>query len=82
MDFYLTTSASPFPCFQITWNDGLCRSSVQESTGFSPYHFMFEREINLPADVMFGSTPDQRPDTLYKYVEGPQENLEKAHMNT
>ncbi len=19
MDFYLTTSASPFPCFQITW---------------------------------------------------------------
>ena len=29
MDFYLTTSASPFPCFQITWIKGDLTDSVQ-----------------------------------------------------
>ena len=54
------------------------RSSVQESTGFTPYHLMFGREIRLPADVMFGSTPDQPKDT-HEYVKELRKNLEEAH---
>lgn len=30
------------------------RSSVQESTRFTPYYMMFSREARLPVDVMFG----------------------------
>ena len=39
------------------------RSCVEESTGFTPCHLMFGREIRLPVDIMFGSPPDQPADT-------------------
>ena len=43
------------------WDDHLpylciaCRSTVHESTKFSPNKLMLRREINLPLDVMVGS---------------------------
>ena len=52
-------------------------SSVEESTGYSPYHLMFGREICLSVDVMSGNTPDQ-PVGKYEYVEGLRESLESA----
>ena len=51
---------------------------MQESTGFTPYHLTFGREIRLPADVMFGSTPDQ-PKATHEYVKELRKNLEEAH---
>ena len=43
------------------------RSSVHESTGFSPYHFLFGEECTLPMDV---GIPRQDPD-LSDYITNP-----------
>ncbi len=32
MDFYLTSSASPFPCFQITWITSLCNLHIEPTS--------------------------------------------------
>ena len=50
------------------------RSSVHESTGFTPNQLMPGREIEVPLDVMTESTPDQ-PSTSIEYVEAIQKRL-------
>ena len=35
------------------------RTSIQESTGATPFSFMFGREAHLPIDVMFGMPPGE-----------------------
>ena len=47
------------------------RSSVHESTGFTPNQLMLGHEIEVPPDVMTESTPD-RPTTSVEYVEASQ----------
>ena len=36
------------------------RTSVHESTGFTPYFLMFGREAQIPADFVYGTPPDDR----------------------
>ena len=50
-------------CPEDTWDDHLpmlmlaYRSSVQESTRFTPFQLMFGREVQLPVDLVFGGGP-------------------------
>ena len=53
------------------------RSSVHESTGFTPNQPMLGREIEVPLDIMTESTPD-RPTTSVEYVEALQKRLSSA----
>ena len=34
------------------------RTSIHETTGFTPYFLMFGREARVPADIAYGTTPD------------------------
>ena len=44
------------------------RSSVQETTGFSPYFLMHGREARIPADLVYGTTNNQRYDSAPDYA--------------
>jgi len=69
---------------QDTWDDELpmlmlaYRSSVQESTRFTPYRLMFGREVQLPVYIVFGGghAPGQKNTD---YVAQLSERLEKAY---
>ena len=54
------------------------RSSVQESTRFTPYRLMFGREVRLPVELMFGGTPAPG-ETHTDYVTHLRERLEGAY---
>ena len=43
-------------------------TSVQESTGCTPYQLVFGREGRLPIDVMFGLPPHYPPMESNKYA--------------
>lgn len=69
---------------ETSWDDHLpatmlaYRSSVQESTGYTPFHLMFGREIRLPIDLMFGRDPDPMKETT-EYVVQLKQHLEEAY---
>jgi len=50
--------------FRNDWDDHLpyvlmaYRTTVPESTGFSPFKMMFGREMNCPIDIIAGRPPD------------------------
>ena len=54
------------------------RSSVHESTKYTPFYMMFGRDVKLPLDVMFGRTPDQ-PRERVEYARHLRDSLEAAH---
>ena len=54
------------------------RTSVQESTGCTPYQLVFGREVRLPIDVMFG-LPPHYPTELNKYAMGLRLRLDRAY---
>ena len=54
------------------------RTSVQESTGCTPYQLVFGREVRLPIDVMFG-LPPHYPMELNKYAMGLRLRLDRAY---
>ena len=55
------------------------RSSIQESTGFSPYYLLYGREARIPADIVYG-TPESSPcfDGYADYVVKQQNTLKDA----
>ena len=56
------------------------RSSVQESTGYSPSLMMLGREVQLPIDLLYGRPPTEESVTSHhKYVANFKENMWKIH---
>ena len=53
-------------------------TSIQCSTGFTPFYFMFGREACLPVDLMYGLCPDE-PQTPITYASHLQESLQQAY---
>ena len=64
------------------------RSSVHESTGFTPHYLVFGNEMSLPLDLMYTPPLQREPIPLTKYVIERQEALRKSfelarqHMST
>ena len=56
------------------------RSSVQETTGATPFSLMFGREVCLPVDIMFGTPPTYPPPTSpSEYAHKLRERLHQAY---
>ena len=53
-------------------------TSIQRSTGFTPFYLMFGREARLPVDLMYSSCPDE-PQTPITYASLLQESLQQAY---
>ena len=59
------------------------RTSVQESTGFTPYFLMYGREARIPADLVYGPPPQEdqeRP--IPEIVEEQRETFRQAYEAT
>ena len=54
------------------------RSSVYESTGFTPYILVFGHGMSLPLDLMYQSPEHSEPSFLYKQLLERQEAIRKA----
>ena len=59
------------------------RTSVQETTRFTPFFLMFGREARVPADLVYGATPrpDENPD-IPEFVKNKLEDLREAYSLT
>ena len=56
------------------------RSSVQESTNFTPSKLMFGRQVRLPVDLMYGNPPSHNPaNDLPTFVQNQKERMEVIH---
>ena len=54
------------------------RSAVHETTGYTPFHMLFGKDLRLPCDLLFGRSPDT-PTSPVHYVEDLQARLEDVH---
>ena len=55
------------------------RTSVQESTGCTPYFLLFGCEARLPVDVMFGLPPNVPPQPVHQYSKDLRARLDTAY---
>ena len=55
------------------------RSSVHESTGFSPCMMMLGHEIKLPVDLVYGIPEMDKHRNAHEYIKRLSEKLEKVH---
>ena len=53
------------------------RSSVQTTTGYSPFSLVYGREAMLPVDIVFGGSKE-RFETTHAYVNRQRELMDKA----
>ena len=54
-------------------------SSVQATTGFTPFFLMFGRQVSLPVDVMFGTSTEMSEKSLDHYAASLQWKLQYAY---
>lgn len=56
-------------------------TSVQETTGFTPFFLMFGREVRMPVDLVYGLPPNTDSESVshLAYVQQLQENLEASY---
>ena len=55
------------------------RSSVHESTGFTPHYLVFGHEISLPLDLMYRPLPDTIPVDVHDWVSQKEEVFRQAY---
>jgi len=52
------------------------RTSVHESTGFTPFYLMYGREASLPADLVYGSVETDTPTINSKFIDDRRDSLQ------
>ena len=55
------------------------RSSVHESTGFTPHYLVFGHEVFLPLDIMYQPPPSRTPIDVYDWVLQKEEACRQAY---
>ena len=55
------------------------RSSVHESTGFTPHYLAFGHEISLPLDIMYRPPPSTTPIEVHDWVSEKEEAFRQAY---
>ena len=55
------------------------RSSVHESTGFTPHYLVFGHEISLPLDLMYRPPPSKTPVDVNDWVSQKEEAFRQAY---
>jgi len=58
------------------------RTSVHESTGYTPFYLMFGREARLPADLVYGSPETDETTPSDEFVDARREALREAYQTT
>ena len=54
------------------------RSSVHESTGYTPQVLVFGQELNLPPDSMYPNPQENETTALHEFVHNKQQAFQRA----
>ena len=64
---------------KLPYNLRAYRSSVHESTGFTPHNLVFGQEISLPLDLMCRPPPSTTPTGVHDWVSQKEEAFHQAY---
>ena len=71
--------------FQSNWTQQLAyvmmaiRTSVHESTGYTPQFLVFGKEINLPIDIQYPSPEQPNKTDVHQFVQQKRVDMQRAH---
>ena len=55
------------------------RTSVHESTGYTPHFLVYGQEVCLPIDLMYPNPSDQPPNDIHEFVSARQVRFQKVY---